>query len=131
MKMIFRTRPALAVAAAFSLLVAPPAFAHADHGKPMHGGLVAEAAQFQGELVVTPKTLTVYVYDHGTPVPTAGASARLVVLAGTQKQEIALAPAGENRFASSTALDFRPGTKAVATVKLSDGRSGALRFEAK
>ena len=45
-----------ALAAAAVLAVVPAATrAHADHGKPQHGGVVAEAGSFQGELVAGPR----------------------------------------------------------------------------
>jgi hypothetical protein len=117
--------------AALAALLALPAQvrAHADHGKPMHGGVVAEAGAFQGELVVGPKGTTLYITDHGAPVPTAGASAKLVVLSGTQKSERDLSPAGDNRLADSGGEPIARGARAVATVRLKDGRSGALRFD--
>lgn len=110
-------------------LVAVPAHAHTDHGKPMYGGVVAEAGAFQGELVAGPKGATLYITDHGAPVPTAGATAKLVVLSGAQKSERELVPAGDNRLTVSGGEPLAKGSKAVATVKLKDGRSGALRFD--
>jgi hypothetical protein len=125
-------RAALAAAfAAAALGAAGPAAAHGEHGKPMYGGVVAEAGAFQGELVNGPKGAVLYVTDHGQPVPTAGASAKLVVLAGAQRSELELAPAGDNRMAAPDGRTLAAGSKAVATVKLKDGRSGALRFDVK
>ncbi len=123
---------AVALAAAAAIALAPaPSHAHADHGKPQHGGVVAEAGTFQGELVAGPKGATLYITDHGAPVPTAGASAKLVVLSGSQKAERELVPAGDNRLAVAGDAPLAKGAKAVATVKLKDGRSGALRFDVK
>lgn len=122
-------RCAVAIASIAAAMAAAPAHAHSDHGKPMYGGVVAEAGVFQGELVAGPKGATLYVTDHGAPVPTAGAAGRLVVLSGGQKTERELVPAGENRLAVSGAEPIAKGAKAVATVRLKDGRSGALRFD--
>jgi hypothetical protein len=123
---------ALALALAAGLALAPATSrAHAEHGKPQHGGVVAEAGTFQGELVAGPKGATLYITDHGAPVPTAGASAKLVVLSGAQKAERELVPAGDNRLAVAGDAPLAKGAKAVATVKLKDGRSGALRFDVK
>ena len=119
-----------ALAAAAVLAVVPAAtLAHADHGKPQHGGVVAEAGSFQGELVAGPQGTTLYLTDHGAPVPTAGASAKLVVLAGARKTEHALVPAGDNRLTLAGDATLAKGAKAVASVTLKDGRSGALRFD--
>lgn len=123
---------ATAVAAASAWMIASPAgpaFAHEQHGKAEHGGMVAEAGAFQGELVAKGGTLTLYLTDHGQPVATQGASARMTLLAGGQKTDLVLAPAGGNRLAATGAPMPGAGAKAVANVKLADGRSGALRFE--
>lgn len=127
-----RSLPCAAIAAAFALALAAPAapvWAHAEHGRAQYGGVVAEAGAFQGELVGGPKGPTLYITEHGQPVSTAGATAKLVVLQGAQRSELALSPAGENRFSSATVAPLPAGSKVVATVTLKDGRSGALRFE--
>ena len=116
---------------ACATLAGTAAFAHDDHGKPRHGGIVSEAGTFQGELVAGPKGPTLYLTDHGQPVPTAGASGKLVVLAGGQRSDLALSPAGDNRLAPAQPMPLPKGARAVATVSLKDGRSGALRFDVK
>ena len=128
-----RTVRAAAVAAFAAAALAGPsaALAHAEHGKPQHGGVVAEAGVFQGELVAGPKGATLYITEHGAPVPTAGATAKAVVLVGAQKTEVDFEPAGDNRMVAAGGRSIDKGAKAVATVKLKDGRSGALRFDVK
>jgi hypothetical protein len=118
---------------AFSFTAYAPrlAHAHAEHGQPAYGGVVAEGGQLQGELVVKPAALTLYLTNHGSPVATQGASARLTVLTGTQRSELTLSPAGANRLSLAGAPSLAPGTKAVALVRLADGRSVTLRFELK
>lgn len=116
---------------AMALAASSPAFAHANHGEPMYGGVVAEAGMFQGELVARANQLTVYITNHGEPVPTAGAQAKATVLAGGQKTELALAPAGDNQLTATAAAPLPAGARAVVAVKLGDGRAGSLRFELK
>jgi len=120
-----------AVVSALALAVAAPAFAHASHGEPMYGGVVAEAGMFQGELVARARQLVVYITNHGEPVPTAGAQAKATLLAGGQKTELALAPAGENQLTATASAPLPAGARAVVAVKLGDGRAGSLRFELK
>ena len=122
-------RRAIAALAAAAALACGPAVAHQEHGRPVHGGVVAEAGAFQGELVAAPSGPVLYVTEHGKPVPTAGATGRLVVLAGTQRNELVLAPAGGNRLAPAQSAALPKGAKAVATVTLKDGRNGSMRFE--
>ena len=123
---------AVAVTAASAWMIASPAgpaFAHEQHGHAEHGGVVAEAGAFQGELVAKGGTLTLYLTDHGQPIATQGANARMTMLTGGKKSDLLLAPAGGNRLAATGAPVPGAGAKAVASVKLPDGRSGALRFE--
>lgn len=79
-----------------ALLTATSAIAHEDHGKAMHGGIVAEAGHAQFEIVGKDGALTVHVSNHGAPVATAGASGKLTVLSGAAKREIELKPAGND-----------------------------------
>jgi hypothetical protein len=126
-----RRRAMLAAAALAGLAVTPAVLAHADHTKPVHGGVFAEAGTFQGELVAKARSLTLHITLHGEPIPMAGGSAKAVLLAGKDKSELTFAPSGANRLAATAPAPLPAGTKAVVTVKLPDGRTGALRFELK
>lgn len=112
---------------AAALLAAAPALAHEDHGKSSHGGVVADAAAFQAELVAQPERLTLYVSEHGKPLATAGGSAKLTLLAGGQKTEVVLSPAGDDRFAATGSFKVQ-GAKAVATVSIPGQPAKTLRF---
>lgn len=115
----------LATAATF---IAPsPAIAHEDHGKPQFGGVVAEAGHYQAELVARSDSLTIHVTEHGTPMPTAGGSAKVTLLAGGKKTEVALTPAGNNRFEAKGTFDLK-GAKAVAALKVPGNPPKTLRF---
>lgn len=88
----------LSTACLLSLLGSVPAFAHEDHGKPQHGGVVAEAGMAQFEIVAKDGKVVVYASQHGVPLALAGASGKLSVLEGGRKSEIELKPAGDNRL---------------------------------
>ena len=74
------------------------ALAHAEHGQPQYGGVVAEAGEMQFEVVGKDGLLTVYLSNHGNPVPAAGATGKLVAMAGTTKSEFELKAAGDSRL---------------------------------
>ena len=74
------------------------ALAHAEHGQPQYGGVVAEAGEMQFEVVGKDGLLTVYLSNHGSPVPAAGATGKLVALTGTTKSEFELKAIGDNRL---------------------------------
>ncbi|TXH03977.1 MAG: hypothetical protein E6R09_03280 [Rhodocyclaceae bacterium] len=98
-----RQKNRLTVAFALFALNLPMAVAHAhaEHGQPQFGGVVAEAGLAQFEVVAKDGKVVVHVTNHGAAVDTAGAKGKLTVLAGTAKSEIALAPAGGNRLEGS------------------------------
>lgn len=95
----------LTVAATLFALALPmtSAQAHVDHGKPQFGGVVAEAGEAQFEIVNADGKITVHATNHGAPLATEGASAKLTILMGAEKREVALKPAGANRLAGEGA----------------------------
>lgn len=92
------------------------AHAHAEHGQPQFGGVVAEAGLAQFEVVARDGKVVVHVTNHGAAIDTAGAKGKLTVLAGTAKSEIALAPAGGNRLEGSGKI--AAGNKLLINVEL-------------
>jgi len=109
-----------------------PAHAHENHGKPQHGGVVAQAGPVELELVVAATGATVHVTDHGKPVDVSGASGRLTLLAGTRKVDAELVPDRPGRLVARAPADGFPagaGTKAVAVVTLKGMPPVTGRFE--
>ena len=106
-------------------LLAPAAFAGAghDHG-PRHGGSVREVGNIGYELVAKADSLTLYVFDHGKPLATAGAKARVTLYSGSAKTEVTLEPAGENRLAAQGNFKVGVGVRAALAITL-PGRSEA------
>lgn len=78
--------------------------AHAEHGQPQFGGVVAEAGEAQFEIVGKGGKIVVHATSHGVPVDTAGAKAKLTVLAGGAKSELTLAPVAPNRLEAAGSL---------------------------
>lgn len=117
MKSILRT--CLVAASAAAMLNASPAFADAghDHG-PKYGGVVRELHNIAYELVAKPDSLTLYVSDHGEPVPTRGATAEAVIYAGNGKTAVRLEPAGENRMVARGSFKVGVGVRVVLTTTL-------------
>lgn len=107
--------------------------AHA-HGEahshaPQHGGVVVEVKDMDLELVAKPDVLQLYLRDHGKPADVSKASAKVTLLNGTEKQEAALAPAGD-RLEAKGSFSIAPGTKALAQVTVG-GKVLSARFEIK
>lgn len=119
-----------ALAALYAGLAGNAAHAGDDHHKPTKGGVFAAGKEADYELVARPALLQLYVSDHGKPRDVAKASARLTLLAGTEKQEVELKPAGD-RLEAAGSFKVGVGTKVVAVV--SDGGKvlGTARFTLK
>lgn len=101
-----------------------------DHS-PKHGGIVTEANDLDFELVARPDVMTLHVRDHGKALSTQGGTARLTLLNGTEKTEVALAPTGDSRFEAKGAFKVASGTKAAVVVTLTGRKPVSVRFAVK
>ena len=124
-----QTTKLLLAIAAFALPAL--AYAHGDAPKAKHGGIVAESKDIEYELVPKADSIALYVEDHGQKVDTKGASAKVTLLSGGEKSEIALLPAGENKLEAKGSFKLAAGTKAVSVVTLAGKPAATARFELK
>ncbi|MDM0015023.1 hypothetical protein QTH87_21435 [Variovorax sp. J22P168] len=102
---------------------------HDDHA-PRHGGVVAAGKEADYELVAKADTLQLYLSDHGKPMDTSKAAARLTLLAGSDKTEVELKPAGD-RLEARGSFKVTAGTKVVAVVSNAGKTLGTARFTLK
>ena len=114
---------------AASLLAAAPALAHGDEHAhtPLHGGVVTEVKDMDYELVAKPGVVQLYLRDHGKPADVAKASAKLTLLAGNDKQDVELKPAGDKLEATGS-FKTAAGTKAVVVVRMDGKPASTARF---
>jgi hypothetical protein len=119
----FRVLAAFALACAMST-------AH-PHGqpKPQHGGVVAAANDLWFELVPQGDRTTIYVFDHDKPLDVQTYSGKLTVLAGADKAEGELKPAGGNRLDARVTVP--KGAKVVAVLLPSGKKPLTVRFALK
>lgn len=99
-----------------------------DH-QPRHGGVVVEVKDMDLELVARPTVIQLYLRDHGQAADLSKATARVTLLSGSDKQEVALKPAGD-RLEATGSFKVGPGTKAVAVVMVA-GKPSTARFSLK
>jgi len=116
--------------AALTLPASLPANADGEH-KPKYGGVVTVVKDVQYELVAKPDSIALFIEDHGRKVDTKGANAKLTLLTGGDKSEVALVPMGENGLGAKGAFKVAAGTKAVATIALAGKPAISARFELK
>ena len=102
-----------------------------DHGKPPHGGIIAEAAGLDYELVAKADSLTLYVIDDGKPVATAGAKGAATVVAGSEKTTATFEPAGENKLVAKGSFKAGVGVRVAASVTLAGKPEAKLNFRLK
>jgi len=101
------------------------ALAHGDIDAK-HGGITKMQNDLGFELVPQPDGASIYIEDHGKPVPVAGMSGRLTVLNGTQKTEADLVPAGDRLEAKKVKVG--QGSKVVAAIRTADQKAITVRF---
>lgn len=122
-----KSRLALILAA---VMLAASTVAHADgEHKPKYGGVVTVVKDVQYELVAKPDSVALYIEDHGKRVDTKGGTAKLTLLSGGDKTEVALVPVGENGLGAKGAFRLPAGTKAVAVITLPGRPAISARFE--
>lgn len=123
---------AINLLAALTLGLAGAAYAaeghnHGHEHNPQHGGVVTEVKDMNYELVAKSDLLQLYVRDHGKAVDVSKASAKVTLLAGTEKQEVELKPAGD-KLEVKGSYKVAPGTKAVVLVTLPGKSAATARF---
>ena len=101
--------------------------AHAHESKAQHGGVVSVVKDMNYELVAKDGEVALYVSDHGNPVDLAGATAKLTMLSGTQKQDVVLTPV-DNALRAQGAFTAPTGTKAVVSLQLKGQPKSSARF---
>lgn len=104
-----------------------------DHGhehKPLHGGVVTEVKDMDYEFVAKSDRLQLHLRDHGKTVDVSKASAKVTLLAGTEKQEVELKPTGDKLEAAGS-FKVAAGTKAIALVSLPGKPAITVRFALK
>lgn len=103
---------------------------HAE-AKPKYGGIVKEVDEVQYELVAKPDRLSLYVEDHGKKVDSKGMTAKITLRAGSERSEINLTPAGENKLEATGSFKLAPGSVAIAQVKRAEKPEQTVRFTLK
>lgn len=102
-----------------------------DKQKSPHGGQLRMVGKYHLELVVTEKSLTVYVTDHaGTALPTKNGTGNAIVLANKVKTTVELKPANDNVLQGEGKFVLDPNMKVVVSVTLpEDKEPQQARFE--
>lgn len=101
-----------------------------DHG-PKNGGVVREVGDVAYELVAKADKLTLYVSNHGKPMVTTGATARIKLFAGNAQTEVVLEPAGDSRMEAKGNFKLGVGVRAALAITLSGQTEQKVTFNLK
>jgi hypothetical protein len=125
-------RHALVLTAALVLSgVGVPAFA--EQGP--NGGQMEDVAGVDAELLVSGNTLTLNVFIDDSckktcePVPTKGYTGAVLIVNGTNRETITLAPSGESSLKGDAKNPIAAGAAITLTLKTAAGKTGQARFK--
>lgn len=116
-------------ALALGALTLNQAMAHGA-GKPQHGGVVQVVNDVNFELVVEADGATIYLVDHDEPMSSKGIAGKLTVLQGSNKTEVDVKEAGDNKL-RATGVKLGKGDKVVAVLNNVEGKTATVRFTLK
>jgi hypothetical protein len=114
-----------------TLAFAGEAAAQHAHGaqKGPNGGPMEDVAGVHAELVAAGNTITINVFDEDNkPIATKGFSGAALVVRGSERETVNLAPSGENAL-KGDAKKPAAGAAITLTLKTAAGKSGQVRFK--
>lgn len=120
---------ALILAAA--LAFATPAFAQHSHGsKGPNGGVMEDVAGVHAEFVTAGNALTFNILDENNkPIATKAYTGSVLVVSGSERETVTLAPSGENALKGEAKKPIAKGTSITLMLKTDKGKSGQARFK--
>ncbi|MBN9597180.1 MAG: hypothetical protein IJ127_06840 [Afipia sp.] len=112
------------------LLSAAPAMAQHSHGsKGPNGGLMEDVAGVHAELMTSGNTITFNIVDEANkPVATDGFTGSVLVVSGSERETITLAPAGSSALKAEAKKQIAAGTSVTLMLKTKAGKSGQAKF---
>jgi hypothetical protein len=121
-------RLVLAILAALSM--ASPAFAE-EYEKGPNGGLMLDVAGIDAELLTSGNTVTINVFEayQPKPVSTKGYTAAVLIVSGSSRETLPLAPQGDNSLKGDAKSPIAPGATITLTIKNAEGKSGQVKFK--
>lgn len=118
---------ALVAALAFVASAAAEQQGHSDKGP--NGGPMEDVAGVHAELLTSGNTVTINIFDEGNkPVATKGFTATALVVRGSQRETVTLAPEGVNVL-KGAAKNPVAGAAVTVMLKTAAGKSGQARFK--
>ncbi len=120
----------LLIAAAMTLW-AGTAVAQHSHGsmKGPNGGPMQDVAGVHAELVLAGNTVTINILDEANkPIPAKGFSGSVLIVSGSARETVQLAPAGDTSLKGEAKNPVAAGATVTLVLKNAAGKSGQVKF---
>ena len=120
------------VALAVTLGLTALAFGQHGHGaqKGPNGGPMEDVAGVHAEFLASGNTITINIFDEaGKPLNAAGYSGSVLVVSGSNRETLALAPVGGNALKGDTKAGLARDAAITLMVKTESGKTGQARFK--
>ncbi|HYL18037.1 MAG TPA: hypothetical protein VEV20_05125 [Burkholderiales bacterium] len=120
----------IVVALTFTCLAFARADTHSDQQPAPHGGQVRTAGPYRFELVAGKNELTLYVADQsGNPIPSAGGTAKAIVMTGKKRWVLILSSVGDNKLGGAGEFTLGKSSPVTVIVKLPENDSQLVHFK--
>ena len=121
----------LALLLGLALVWASPAAAQHAHGsKGPNGGILEDVAGVHAELLTSGNSVTINIFNEDNkPLPTKGYTASALIVSGSERETLTLAPQGENALKGDAKKPVAKGATISVTLKTAAGKSGQARFK--
>ncbi|MBN8980938.1 MAG: hypothetical protein J0I29_06645 [Rhizobiales bacterium] len=118
----------LAIFAALSM--ASPVLAE-DYEKGPNGGQMLDVAGIDAELLTSGNTVTINVFEpfKAKPVSTKGYVGAVLIVGGSGRETVTLAPQGDNSLKGDAKSPIPSGATITLTIKTAEGKSGQAKFK--
>ena len=113
-----------------TVLFIAPVYAE-DYEKGPNGGLMLDVAGIDAELLTAGNTVTINVFEafKAKPVSTKGYVGAVLIVGGSARETVALAPKDENSLKGEAKNPIAAGASIILTIKTADGKSGQAKFK--
>ena len=123
-------RAVLALLAALTFSAPAIAQQHSHGEKGPNGGPMEDVAGVHAELVSSGKTITINIFNEGMkPLPTKAYTGSVLVVSGSARETVTLAPSGENALKGEAKNAVGTGATVTLMLKTDAGKSGQARFK--
>jgi hypothetical protein len=113
-----------------TILFALPASAE-EYEKGPNGGLMLDVAGIDAELLTSGNTVTINVFEafKAKPVSTKGYVGAVLIVSGSARETVTLAPQVENSLKGDAKNPILAGATITLTIKTAEGKSGQVKFK--